>query len=636
VGTLGNKQIMPIVIDADDFRPPTSIQKLISNAVSDFQSDESVQLIFIIYNVNPASRSRSNHLIQEIKSMPNAKFILITRGEGTLLLQHELVRQTAGRAHSLCDVSFLAISNFLEAAFEIATSDAEVIAFKLKTTFSRFKLSAHPTYFAGLPRQMLYGLLEANRRAELIQLAVDGYLTVIASLDLEGARLNRSTRARYLARLAVELEVEKRTFSQVELVKFTQDFAHEFDFDDLEPFSFINSFVQKGLLQFRNERVGFTLPFIRSYLLASALCADSALAIRYFDFSADDFDFETFDLYSELGASNEIVAEVEDRLENRIKKINWEEGEKEFLFSSKIRPALLAESRRLGELRINVQEAIRRLQERADDGEAKQKLLDVIDNANTEFEQKLGGQEKNLERTPATLELEGILRDWRVANVLLGAAAQRLPGATKQRLASLLSIGGAALANRLTRLYAGVEFKEIKSNVLNSKQCSEFLDSFQSEDVKGQVKLQIGYIIDFIELFMLALPFRAVLNDLCDQSGDKVLAGSVAKAEVPDGLESLVQSTWLADLDSTRALPRLRQQLAKMPFAPFLRIALTQHLLSRVYWVHARTIDREKLLEAAGEVIKIFGQTLDKRQLERWLDRPDEDGEEQDPSTKVQ
>jgi len=627
VSTLSNSQIIPIVLDANGLRPPSTIQQLIPNIIAEMEGNDGVQLVFIIYNVNPSSRSRSNHLVREIKQYPKARVVLITRGEGNLLVQHDIVRQTGGRAYSLCDVSFLSISNFIQTAFDLATSEAEVIAFKLKLTFSKFKLSAHPTYFAGIPRQMLYALLEANRRAELIQLAVDGYLTLIAAEDEERIHLNRSTRARYLARLAIELEVEKKNLSQAELVEFTRQFAREFDFDDLEPLSFINSFVQKGILQFKEERVGFTLPFVRSYLLATALCNDGALAQRYFDFAAEDFDFETFDLYAELGPSAQIIRDVEDNLDKSIGNLASEkEGGEEFLFSSKIRPALLEQSDRLGDLRINVQEAIRRLQERADDGEAKQKLLDIMDNANTEVEQKVLGnspQAKGAGKAAAVVEIEGILRNWRVANVLLGAAAQRLPGTTKQRLAALLAVGGAAVADRLTRLYAAVEFKEIKTKVLNSNDVDTFLSRFESDDVKGQVRLQLGYLIDFIELYMLALPFRAVLNDLCDQSGDKVLSGSVDRAVVPEGLASLIRSTWLADLDSGRALPRLRAQLSEMPFAPFLRIALVQHLLARVYWIHSNTFDREKLLDAAGEVIKVFGATFNKRHLEQWLGKRD-------------
>ena len=621
------------MLDADDLRPPSPITKLVPNTIAALADNEGVQLVFIIYNVNPSSRSRSNHLAEEIKSFPNAKYVLITKGEGTLLLQQDILGKTGGRAFTLCDVSFLAISHFIQTAFEFATLEAEVIAFKLRTTFSKFKLSAHPTYFAGIPRQMLYGLLEANRRAELIQLAVDGYLTIIAAQDDERAHLNRSTRARYLARLAVELEVEKRAFSQAGLIEFTREFAREFDFDDLDPLSFIASFVQKGILQFNEERVGFTLTFVKSYLLASALCSDQVLAERYFDFTAEEFDFETFDLYAELGASPDIIQEVERRLEERINTSSGSENREEFLLSNKIRPAILEKSGQLGELRVNVQQTIRRLQAVTDDAGAKQKLLDIIDNANFEVEQKLvrnNPRHSEAGKSPATVERQGLLRDWRIGNVLLGAAAQRLPGAAKQRVAALLAIGGAALADQMTRAYAAVQFDEIKSKILELKEVDAFLSKFETRDVRGQIRRQLGYIMDFIELYMLALPFRAVLNDLCDQSGDKVLSGSVDRAVVPDGLASVVRSTWLADLDSKRALPGLRRQLSNMPLAPFLRIALAQHFLTRVYWMHWNAFDRAKLLEAADEVIKVFGATLKKGELERWIGKTS-DEEEDDP-----
>jgi nucleoside phosphorylase len=212
VGIIGDNQVVPIVVDANDLRPPSTIREAIPNAVNNIAGFDGVEFVFIIHNVNTGSRSRVNHLASEIKKFPQARFVLITKGEGAFLLQQEILRKIGGRPHSLCDISFLAISEFIQTAFELAASEAEVIALKLKEMFSKFKLSAHPTYFAGIPRPMLSGLLQANRRAELIQLAVDGYLTLIATQDEEKTHLNRSTRARYLERLAVELEVEKDIF----------------------------------------------------------------------------------------------------------------------------------------------------------------------------------------------------------------------------------------------------------------------------------------------------------------------------------------------------------------------------------------------------------------------------------------
>ena len=625
IGTIEDRQVVPIVVDADNIRPPATFRDAVPKIVTQLEGVEGVQLVFIVDNVDPGSRSRSLHIISELKQFPNARFVFLTKGEGPLLLQREMVRKLNARTYSLCAISFMAMSEFIQAAFEMVAAEAEVIALKLRDTFSKFKLTAHPSYFAGIPRPMLSGLLQANRRAELIQLAVDGYLTVIAGQDEAKSHLNRSTRARYLSLLAVKLEVEKREFTRANLIDFTKEFAATFDFDDLDPLPFITTFVQKGILQFSDDRVEFTLPFVKSYLLAAALRDDPALAKTYFAFAAEDFDFETFDLYSELGPSEAIVEDVENRLQRHVQEMSAAGVSQEFLLSDELRPALLQKSDRLGEIRENIQRAVTRLQERTEDGRGKQKLLDIADNTNAEVEQKV---EEKVEGSSAesknpfgidTSAIDGLLRDWRIANILLGAAAQRLPGATKQRLAALLATGGAALADRLTRLYASVNFKTVKDKMLNSKEVKSFLSTYSTEKDVEEFRQLIGYLIDFVELYVLALPVRSVLADLCDQSGDKVLSGSVGRAKVPQGLPAIIHATWLADLDSQKAMPGLRKLLAKMPLAPFLRLTLAQHFLNRVYWRHWKDVDRSHLLEAAQEVIKAFGSTLRKGQMERWI-----------------
>jgi nucleoside phosphorylase len=626
--TINDNQIVPVVINADNLAPPATLESIIPKNVAEATKLEGVEVVFVIAGVNAGSRSRTNHLAAEVKKYPGARFVLITKGEGTLLLQRELLRKISGRAYSLGEVSFLAISEFLQAAFEVSATEAEVIALKLRETFSKFKLSAHPTFFAGIPQPMLSSLLQANRRAELIQLAVDGYLTLIATQDEEKTHLNRSTRARFLGRLTVEMDVEKKVLSQAELIAFTKAFATEYDFDDLDPLPFINSFIDKGILQFEEGNLGFTLPFVRSYLLATALRDDPALAKRYFDFSADDFDYETFDLYSELGPSADIVADVEQRLEKDLETLQATDDNTEFLLSDKLRPSLLEKGDRLGEIRANIQRTIQTLQDRSDDGRGKQKLLDIADNTNAQVEQKVEnvstGDASQLKpgQKIDTAELDRLLRNWRTANVLLGAAAQRLQGPTKQRLALLLVKGGAAIADRLTRLYAKVDFHEIKVKALNSVEVGDFLSKYSSGMDKAQLAQMVGYLIDFVELYILALPFRAIITDLCDQSGDKVLAGSVDRTEPPQGVASLLHASWLADLDSKRAMTKLRKELKEMPLAPFLRVILAQHFLNRVYWRHWEDIDRSRLLEAAAEVVKAFGSLSAKGELERLIGQP--------------
>ena len=69
--------------------------------------------------------------------------------------------------------------------------EAEVIALRLRDSFNRFSLDAYPSCFAGVPKQTLQTLLQANRRSELIQLAVDGFLMFMVADDKANVTLNR-------------------------------------------------------------------------------------------------------------------------------------------------------------------------------------------------------------------------------------------------------------------------------------------------------------------------------------------------------------------------------------------------------------------------------------------------------------
>jgi hypothetical protein len=123
------------------------------------------------------------------------------------------------------------MSHFVQKNFDMKSSEAEVVALRLRETFRKFDLDAHPSYFAGIPRSTLTALIQANRRAELMELAVAGFMIFVVADDKASVQLSRTTRSRFLQNLLVEIWVEKRNFSHSQLVEFTSDFAKKFDFD---------------------------------------------------------------------------------------------------------------------------------------------------------------------------------------------------------------------------------------------------------------------------------------------------------------------------------------------------------------------------------------------------------------------
>jgi hypothetical protein len=257
-------------------------------------------------------------------------------------------------------------------------SEAEVIALRLRDTFNRFNLSAHPTYFAGIPREGLSALLQANRRAELIQLAVDGFLTFVVAGDLADITLSRTTRSRFLRKLAVALRVEKRNFDQAELIRFTRNFASKHDFE-IDPIQFIHAFIDKGVLYFEGDAIRFSLSFIESYLLALELTQNEALAADYFMFEASDFDLYTFDLYCEISPSERLIQALMRDLESKIEDIHQRRQSDHILLDITAKLPAIESKDRLKAVQRQLRAATKAVQEARNDAAEKQRLLDIAD-----------------------------------------------------------------------------------------------------------------------------------------------------------------------------------------------------------------------------------------------------------------
>ena len=192
---IGEKQVIPFVIEGQALRRPKhGIRDLVDSDVLSYENAPETQLVFIIDAFNFESRTRTAFLRQQIDSFPNAKFVVVTRDQPNVLLESQFAGKTAALLAYVCDVSFIEISYFLQKNFSLGGPEAEVIAAHLRDTFKRFNLPVHPTYFAGIPASTLNALLRANRRAELIELAVAGYLSYVVSLDDEPVSLSRTTR----------------------------------------------------------------------------------------------------------------------------------------------------------------------------------------------------------------------------------------------------------------------------------------------------------------------------------------------------------------------------------------------------------------------------------------------------------
>lgn len=212
---IDGKKAIPIVIDGTKVGPPRDTFEYLAGMSLDSDIGEvGGQYVFIVDEPAFSSRSRFAMLTAESDKWADAHIIYLTKADRGVVEAGEGYRSLKAENFDLCDVSFFEIAVFLEKTFDMPAKEADVVALKLRDMFAQFSLPAHPSFFAGIPSEALSALLLANRRSELIQLAVDGVLSFIVAADDDPVRMSRTNRTKFLRRLVIDIAHEKRNFDE--------------------------------------------------------------------------------------------------------------------------------------------------------------------------------------------------------------------------------------------------------------------------------------------------------------------------------------------------------------------------------------------------------------------------------------
>ncbi|WP_299842708.1 hypothetical protein [uncultured Jannaschia sp.] len=627
-------QLLPVVVDGDSVKPPHYSIELAAPDVFSYPDETIERQVVIIFDGLPlSSRTRAKFILEQVNQHKSAKFVFIDRTEANFFMQSEFASALSAAPYRLCEVSFSQIAYFVQRNFEMGTSESEVIAKRLRDTFHKFQLNAHPAYFAGIPKETLSALIQANRRTELMQLGVDGFMTFLVAGDQATITLSRTTRSKFLRQLVLEIHVNKRSFTEADLISYTSDFAKFYDFD-IKPISFIEEFVKTGILFFDNECVRVAIPFIESFLLAQELAVDNASAKKYFSLDDYDFDLGAFDLYCEIQPSPEIVDSVIELLENTSKDYSLSNH---ILLSDRIDPGTLLAMDKLGALQGRIEKAVKDIGEDKSATVEKQRLLDITERV-TERASKSSAAafdaaevgdgdttteegDVNRERFDARVdEISKLAFASMIGTILVGHGAEHLSAEKKRILSALVIRNASILIDQWTNLSNEVDFTTMKSDLTSQEFIDEIMLKYPSDTKMERIKSTISDYVDFMKFIFVSTPFREVIGGIGDHGRNPILGKSLRAVVTHDPFSELVRSIWLADLELGYGDNALSKASKDLPKSSLLRICVSEHLLRQVYWTHAKKDHRLKLLDIAENMLRKVDLSIDSSKIKKDID----------------
>ncbi|MBB4184779.1 nucleoside phosphorylase [Sinorhizobium terangae] len=618
---INGKQAVPVMISGEALKPPNgSLAKQCDLDLEALNARHDARPIFIIQGFPVEARNRVDFLHGQMEVYKEASFVIMNKEEGTTADSTALVFATSAERFDVCDISFVELSSFFKRTFQLGDQEAGVIALRLQEMFRKFELNAHPSYFAGLSVEILSSLLKANRRAELLQLAVGGFLSFVVAGDEDSVVLSRTTRESFLRNLVFRMEVQKERFDRSALIKLVEDFALEKDFE-IDSILFIKAFQDKGIIHFTDGSVQISLPFMASYLLAAELASRPSDAKTYFDVQNDDFDYPAFDVYCEVNLNNEIT----DRIISTLKKVADDEKShkpnQHILLTNEIRPVLVDHPERHRSLQEQLEKAFSDVVNNRSNSAEKQRILDVAQNVEARArEAQETAQLAYREETKAEeRKFNDLLRIWSIAIVLLGSGSERLNREPKRELARLIVELSSILLEKLLRGFPREQFKELKDKLKSDDVIRAVFELSEQESVSEKQRGYIELLVDAYEFSVMGYPIRVIFEQLGNLAGQAVLRASVASVESDDAMENLIARIWAAEINAAQEKSALLRALHNLPVVPFLRYSLSTYFLTRVFWNHWDVANRLALLDAAEESLRPIAAGIDKGRMQRII-----------------
>ena len=612
--TNGERLFVPTVMDASSvkagrFDLGTQQDVLAQNATP----------VVILDNPDVRSKRHSESLIQEASRYQGIKFIIVSRDNNFTVDTGDFLSLFNCELFHSASFSLVSLSNFISSNFDMIPQQADYTAIRLWEVFEKFNMHAHPSYFAGISQDVLYALITANRRGELIQLAVEGALMLLVAADREAAdnqdvAVSRTFRKKFLIDLLVCQDILKEPVNEARAVNLAKEVAEKYDLE-VSPSRFVASFIDIGLINFQGGRTNFNASYVRDYLLAEFLAGDAQEARSYFDLEEENMELNVLDIYAEIGPDPELIDRIIALVEADVKMLDERRpNTRRVLIEDRPQPRMLVKPASARAKRKSVEKAVEYVGQNASDLERKQNILDfhnTVASRVVEHKNRAHGEGEGDD-----IPRRRILLHWRMGCTLLGGGAEQIEKGRKRRLAGLLIRLGNRIAEVWTSELEDVDFEALRQSVIADESYMEMEQRLEPSQ-RYKLREDLQRVIDSIEYEVTSLPYRAVLYSLCGTGWENNLRLSVRECQLSDGFDELTRAIWVSDLQPNSAKEVCKVAFSGLGNARLLRYLLADHFISRVYWDKWKRSERSKMLDLAGELVAPLGVSLKKAEISR-------------------
>ncbi len=606
-GLAGGKIVLPLVMNFESIIPPgrgfsTELDSTVGNVKNH------IDCVFIVHNVSETTKNRMEFFISQIESLKNAHLIVIGTSADVAQLMAATKWYSSFVYTRLIEISFLSITRFLASNFGMPSAEAETIAYKLRSVFKKYEISTHPSYFASLSLDAISSLIAAHRRSELINIGVQSYLAVSHVVDKGDKKLSITTRRAFLKNIAHRIEVAKQRVKVEDAIKYAKELSDEMDFDVNADY-FFESLVNSGILEVNSHGfISFTLPFIRSYLVAESLVGNEQLAMEYFDFESLVFDQQAYDIFFEIHHSEALYERLVETLSlaDKILKERFDIDRKIFM-SSNINPILLRDSAEIQKIEKAFERYAQKINDGVDSAIEKQKHLDLFDKVRIDDEEiraKIHEKADQDDFDPDDF-VGSASRKLLIGIVTLSAGSENLSGSDKRVLSGLLLSLSVSLLSIFTSAALSLDLEDLRNEFKNSSIYADIAAKLGAKDARELAQL-VDKVWALVELKSLSDPFLTFQNIFAENAGGKLLYKSIHECGPADLSEELIQKIWLLEIDPAVGYDDFVELLKRLPKERFLRTVLAQYLIVKAYWTQTSSDAKRILVGAAAQCVKPF------------------------------